>query len=339
MAGKVDELLKVARDELKKGNWDSSKKILGVALGMLDGEDLDREGEQALSEVLRLRSCASSRMGEFKEGVEDAKRAMNISARIKDQVGEADALRRLGYVHWRKGDLPMANEFYTSALDLAARCEARSLQGTMLIELGNVTISAKDYPRGERLFQEAMDMLEAEGEMSELARAINNLGSCYMDQRKFELAIPTFDRCMRIAEEAGDMTDRGWSAFNMADCLVQTGKADRALGYLSTAMNLLEKMEDKVGIAITHMIYGKAYTELKDWPEAEANFEKCQFMLRDMQIPLLEGEAHMFRGDMWRAKGENGPAKEDYERAIEIFENADLKKDAENVRVRLGELA
>jgi len=136
MVEKVNDLLEKAKTDIKTGEWKSASSVLGEAIDLVDRMEADNELKARVSEALRLRSYTNTRMGDYTVAVADARRAMEISGAIGDLEGEADALRRLGYVHWRKGDNVLAQEFYNHGLEKAATCGAKQLMGKTLLEVG-----------------------------------------------------------------------------------------------------------------------------------------------------------------------------------------------------------
>jgi len=331
----ANKLIEKGERELKKGMWDSSSKIFKQAIDVLDGLEKNDDMNKKLSKVLRLKAFADSRIGEYMVAVVHATRALDLSKSIGDLEGEADALRRLGYIHWQKSDYPMSMEFYHNALDKAEACGVRLLVGRTTIELGILFSSMKDFQKAVRAYLDAADILRKEEDLNELARTYNNLGSCYLDMEKYEDAISVLKMCMNVARDAGDLTIRAWAAFNIANGLIMLGKPKDSFKYLDTALTTLEKSDDRVGIAATYTNYGLAYSALKEWNKAEVSLRKALTILVGLQMPFNEGEVLEKLGKMFLAKGDLEQAKENLTSALEVYNGADLKPQVEKIKAIL----
>lgn len=338
MDEKVEGLIEQGKTEIRDGSWPAASVILQKAIEIIDGMEADDAMRGRLSEALRLRSYVETRMGNYEVAVADARRAMEISGAIGDLEGEADALRRLGYVHWRKGDNILAQEFYDNGLEKAAACGANILLGRILLENGSLQVSLKEFQKGERLFKRAIDILSREGLMDEVARATNNLGSCYMDSGDFERAIPTFEMCMEISESHDDILHKGWAAFNLGDTYTQMGQPEKALPLLDTAIQLLDSMNDLVGLAAAYLVYGKTYNMLNDWDKAEVHLNKVLELTERTPVLPIQADTHFTLGHTHLGRGDREAAKRELERSLEIYQGIGVADDIERVKDALSKL-
>jgi tetratricopeptide (TPR) repeat protein len=335
---RANELIEKGEAELKKGMYESASILLGQAIEVMDeldgNEDLDRQ----MAKVLRMKSFSDSRKGDYIVAVKCATRALDKSKSIKDLEGEADALRRLGYVHWMKADYQMSMEFYHNALDKAESCGASLLGGCIKLELGNLFGSMNENQKSVRAYLDSIDILTKEKDLNELARAYNNLGSRYLNMERYEDAISALKKSMDVAKEAGDMSIHAWAAFNVAECFIKMGRPEESFGFLEPILPVLEKSEDRVGITITHLNYALAYSALKQWDKAEDSFKKGLAVVRGLEMPSLEGEVLEEMGKMYLAKGDNRSAKENLGSALKIYTEADLKTEAERTKAILDQM-
>ena len=106
------DLIKDAETILSEGNWEAASKILVRVISQIGEDPKDKGSKKVLSQALRLKAFADSRRGEHKAAIHGAKKAMNLSKEIEDLEGEADALRRLGYIYWQKADYPLPSIYH-----------------------------------------------------------------------------------------------------------------------------------------------------------------------------------------------------------------------------------
>ena len=334
----VQELIKDAETILSEGNWDAASKLLVKVIKQIGDDPKDKESKKLLSQALRLKAFADSRRGEFTEAIHGAKKAMNISKEIEDLEGEADALRRLGYIHWQKADYPMALEFYNSALEKANAAGSRKLLGRTKIELANTYDSMGNSKMSLRVFQDAIDILEREKDLHELARALNNIASALMHDAKLKEALGYLTRCITVCDTSGNLIMKGWAANNMAECHVRLGKPKAALPFLKMAERIMKDTDDKVGLAITYMNYGMTYRELHDWGQALVSFERAETTEGRLQMPALRAEIFREHGKMHAAVEETDLARHYFQKSLELFKDQNRQKDANEIKDLLSKL-
>jgi tetratricopeptide (TPR) repeat protein len=326
------DLMKDVETILSEGNWDAASKLLVKVISQIGEDPKDNDSKKFLSQTLRLKAFADSRRGEHKEAIHGAKKAMNISKDIGDLEGEADALRRLGYIHWQKADYLMALEFYNSALEKANVAEARKLIGRVKIELGNTYDSMGNSKMAQRVYKDAIDILEKEKDTHELARALNNIASTFMHDKKLKDALGYLTRCITVCDTSGNLIMKGWAANNMGDCHIQLGKPKAALPFLKMAERIMKDTDDKVGLAITYMNYGMTYTALKDWDRALVSFERAETTEGRLQMPALRAEIFREHGKLLTAMKENDKALHYLKKSLDLFKDQSRDKDAAEIK-------
>jgi tetratricopeptide (TPR) repeat protein len=335
---RVKEYIRRAEVELKNGNWLGTHRAVMKVIDLLQEHQEEPEGKRLLSEALRLNAYAESRFGDFKSAVADAKRALELSQGLSDIEGEADALRRLGYVHWQKTDYPMALEFYETALKKANEAKARKLVGQTMIELGNLYNSMNDFEKARMSYLQAAVIMKEEKDLNELARIYNNLGDLYLRAKRYKDSLKVLEQCITLADQIGDQTIKGWAAFNSASNLLKLGKPHEALEHLNTAMTILRRSDDRIGVMTTYLVYGAVYTALKEWDNAMASFKKASAIVKDLQMPHMEAEILGEMGKMYAAMGDRPAARDNISKAIAMYENAGLKKEAAELRSALDDV-
>jgi tetratricopeptide (TPR) repeat protein len=326
------DLMKDVETILSEGNWDAASKLLVKVIGQIGEDPKDKDSKKFLSQALRLKAFADSRRGEHKAAIHGAKKAMNISKEIGDLEGEADSLRRLGYIHWQKADYPMALEFYNAALEKANVAEARKLIGRVKIELGNTYDSMGNSKMAQRVYKDAIAILEKEKDTHELARALNNIASTLMHDKKLKDALGYLTRCITVCDTSGNIIMKGWAANNMADCHIQLGKPKAALPFLKMSERIMKDTDDKVGLAITYMNYGMTYTALKDWDQAMVSFERAETTEGRLQMPALRAEIFREHGRLLSSMKENDKALHYFKKSFELFMDQSRDKDAAEIK-------
>ena len=332
------ELLEEGIKRLAKGDWKGASQVFGEAVDMLEDKATTTEDRTILAELLRRKGHADARIGELHDAMAQVKEALEISETLKDDYGEADALRGLGYIYWQKGDVSMALEFYDLALDKANACASQELVGRIKIEVANAYNTKGDRAKAKETYQQAISILRSVGNQNELARAYNNLGSCFLDNNELDEALDALRQCMDIATKIGDTTIKGWGAFNAAECFTRMGETKFAKEYLGMALEFLTLSDDRIGIASTLKVMGATYSAERDWPLAEETFNKSLAIAKDLEMPGLEGDFLIAVGNMWLGRGDKEKTAKVLKRAIELLELGNRKKSADDTRKILANL-
>jgi tetratricopeptide (TPR) repeat protein len=328
----VQKLIKTGEEHIREGRLEKASHDLAKAITVLDERGHGRVDQMLLAETLRLRAYCGSRMGDYINAARDAKRAMDISKGLSDVEGEADALRRLGYLHWQKADYSMAVEFYNAALEKAALCKADLLTGKIKIEIGNVHLHKKEHDKAERMYLDALKIMKDGSDLKELARLYNNLGACYLNSERYSEAVVVLKKCELNGKKVGDLTIQGWANFNIAEGLLKLGRPRDAIKHLYKAMALLRRQRDRSGIASAHLNYGLAYAALGQWDKAKVHFNGAIKMEQAFGMTAIVGEAFREIGKAYLKKGDKAIARKYLEKALKVYEEADLSREAKEIK-------
>jgi tetratricopeptide (TPR) repeat protein len=299
---------------------------------------LDIDGKKILSEVLQLKAFAETRRGQYRLAIQAGERALKISHSIEDIEGEAEALRRIGYTHWLKGELTKASDFFDQALVKARECADNILIGTIKIEQGNVQAALCDYEAAKEIYIEAAKILKVEKAQSELARAYNNLGFLLLRQKKYKEAVVSLRTAMDLADQAGDARLKNMAALNAAECFVMLGNQEVAAEMIGPVTEAMLGFDDKAGIASAYRILGMIYTVTKQWPKAEGIFRKGYALVKIVGNPEMEGAICREYGRMYIAKGDKERARIKLSESLDIYKKLGVKDKAAEIQQILGQI-
>ena len=329
---RIKGLLKKGETYFKKGEFGRASMTFSEAISILGTKECDDDDQRLLSEILRLLAFSDCRKGDYAIATVSARKSMDISSAIGDKYGEADALRRLGYIHWQKADHAMALEFYDAALQKANECKATDLVGKITVEMANTYNHMMDVPKAEEHYRAAAAIFKRTKDTEELTRVYNNLGAMYLNSHQHKAAITVLKQCVRMADKTKDPTLKAWSRFNLAEGLIMIGKVHEALGHLKTAYDIIRKGDDLVALAAIHLFYGQAYIKLKEWSKARSHIQNALELEQRIGIPKTEGETLVEMGKMYLAKDDKEKARAYLDLAYKVYEKADMKKQAAEVR-------
>jgi len=326
MTSDTEELLNKAEGHLDKGEYKAADGMVDRFFGSLAGM---KEVPPQL--LIRAHLCAARALI-YRIELEDAKKhcdeAMRLADRGKDVLNKANALRWIGHIQYRKGELQKALSTFQEGILLAKKTENRELEGIYHIEMGNCFISLGDRPRGMEEHRIAIRILEKLKGSSELARALNNLADGYMYYGEWQKAADMFSKVKAVA---GDhIGRRGWGGFNRAECLMELGRFKEAKEELDVAIPLLERSGDNHGKTAAYEILGLVRARMGDLDQAKADLEYAVDLASRNEMPLDKARALTSLGRMYMWRGDNDKAKIYYDQARVLFQahsaTGDLRK-------------
>jgi len=323
---------------IQEGDWARASEALREALDELEASASTAEARTMLSEILRKKAHADSRMSEIELATGELEHALDLSTELKDKVGMADALRGLGYVRILEGDAEGAMEHYRKALGLAEGTDEKGLVGRIRLEIGNVHFYKYDLERAKEEYGRALAILKAVGDDAELARVYNNLGEVHKATDDLEEGIEYHRRCIELSTKIGNITLKGFAALNAAECFIKMKERKFAREFLDTAVVCLRDANDRIGLANVWRIYGIYHLAEGDAEAAEKAFNKSIAVARATGLSNSEAEALRGLANALAARGRITDAKSTLRRAIKLFESTKRTKEAEEAKGALEKL-
>jgi len=258
------------------------------------------------------------KQNKWNEGIENLQKGLALSRSIDYPLGIADASRWLAHLHWHKSEYEEALKWLDTSMDNAERTGDDKIIGMTMVEYGLIYSDKGELDRARKYLSDSIPLFERAREYKQLARVYNNLGDAAMQAGEWKKAITLFDKCGEASAMINNQEMMAWGLFNSAEALINSGDIDEAIKRGQNALAILEPLGDILGIQGSTRILALAYTEKKEWEEAEEHFEKADSMVKDS--PYHTGMVHYNWGEMYKAKGDKKNAKEHFTIAKEQLE-------------------
>ena len=167
------------------------------------------EEAQIASATLRCRlhlQCGDAlfRLGRIDEGLDAARRALELADTSGDLVQSASALNLLGRLTYRRGDLAEARDFYEQALALYRRVGDRSGAGHVRNNLGLIHKNLCEWEAAASHLRQALEIHRGSGHFAETLAPLINLGIVYQKSGDWKLAGEHFAQAQQVAAQVGD---------------------------------------------------------------------------------------------------------------------------------------
>ncbi len=224
---------------------------------------------------------AWSKLGDF----EQAKEALHTARETLEQINnpapdiQAEVYNELGWLTFRRGDLPSAQGHLKRAVALVDKSHHYPILASTLNRLGAVYYSQGEWERATAAVQRSLELRQKMGDILGVARSSNNLGILRRDNGDWAGALKDCKRSLDIMQQTGDME----------------------------------------GIAIAHTNIANVYIDLGDWEKAESNLLQSYEIAQKIANPYERAQANMNLGRIYLLQGEWNKAQYYLDRAIGLF--------------------
>ena len=222
---------------------------------------------------------ALRRMGRTAEAEKELRKALEIATAEGKAATRRDLMLSMGKIHFRKGDLDLANDFLKDALNSAREAKDELIEGKALIDLGNVQIMLGNYDVAEVRFRDGTKLIEKVGTKAELMRGLHNLAYVYFHNGNLQRAKEVLLRCVELCSGA----EPGICIYvfsDLAHTYINLGELDKAEEVLKKAEEKLDRTDDKLGRLNLRWVQGLLKGARGDTKDAFGIFEEI--------LPALE---------------------------------------------------
>jgi tetratricopeptide (TPR) repeat protein len=322
------------------------------------GEDLEERGR-----LLGARRCYRA--------------ALNISLPLVDKSPQVLALRRIGRVSLKVGDLQEAASYYERSADLARDAGDQHAEVIARTGLGNVRLWQGRWSEAERWYHDTLALADAAEPgtlMLERGQLYINLGNVTTRSGRLDEAEGWFESSFRVWDAVDSPVDLGLCLHNHAQLREAQGRRDEAASDYEAALRLPIPSWLRAAIATDFAAWWRAeghLTQAEEWGRvAEENaiaagspytlgavylgrarialargeadgfifFEKALEIAQLKGYPILEAETLMDYAAL-RAQNDGGEEAAAYlERACEILRGVGAVADLERAQTALAEL-
>lgn len=299
-------------------------------------------------------------------------------ARVAGEASlEAEALRRLGVAHHRRGEgpdqgrglcrkshdvamaagLPIAaaealNCLAGFELETAEYESARSLfsaalklggsnarlRGRIEQNLGVLANIRGDLVEALAHYHGALSAFEASEDRQGMALVYHNLGMISADRRQWEDADRYYRRSSELAAILGDVQLRGLCLLNHTEVLLARQQYASARQSAEAALQVFDELGSADGKAAAYRFLGMLYRETGEPVLAEARLRGSIEMARDGAFPLEEAESLRELALLFQQTGRNQDSLRSLDHAHRLFRRLEANLDVVDVASRASRL-
>lgn len=293
-----------------------------------------------------------------------------------DAAVRAEALRRLGVIHYLRSEHAEARSLYEQSQRLARElgddplvAEALNALAGLELEAGDIAAARAGFLRALALagaqpilvarieqnlgilaniqghLSEALDHYErslaagrAAGDDRSCAIAYHNLGMICADRRMWDEADAYFVESLRIAERLEDVHLTGLCLLNHSEVHVARQRYDAARRNAEKALGIFDRLGARLDKADAYTVLGVVFRETGRPELAEARFRSAIDLASGNRSVLSEAEASRELARLYRDMGRNQDALHLLNVAHQLFSRLDARVDLVDVAGKVLDL-
>jgi len=317
------------------GDWRQALKFLGDATKLCEKDSLEMARSlRALGNVEMFRT-------EWNGAIKNFKRALEISEKLQDHYGMADAFSGLAWISWKTGDSEKTIVYGKKCIEHAKKIGNNAMIAKALMDIGNsYNEHLNNYDKALEYYQSALEILtkEPRKDIRQMARAMNNIGDVYMNRGEYDKAIGYFTKTLEYADKIGEARMKGFGKANIAECYLKMKEYEKAKPFLAEARTMFERLDDRYMLAQTIMYHGVMYAGLKQWDKVDEHFTTALKIQQEHNIPFGVAITLYEYGVALKERGDRERARQNLEQAKALFRQLGAQTNLEIADMELESL-
>lgn len=250
----------------------------------------------------------------------------------------AAATNSLAIVHQCRGELDLARELYCEAQSYARECENTGLAVKIDQNLGIVASIRGETDKALAHYASALAYYRAHELPVDAARVLNNIGMVNADLEKWNEALDAYEAAAGHISGTGDVETLATIQLNRAEVYIALERFDDARTCCDQAFEIFSRIGSTSGLGETYRAYGALYRESGKLHLAEAHLKLVAELARGARDPLLEAEAEAGFALVHLAGGRNQEALKSLNRAHALFTDLRARRELADVERSLDRL-
>jgi tetratricopeptide (TPR) repeat protein len=208
---------------------------------------------QALGRANALKSLGDLdlRLGQVDSARNHYQQAITLYEKEQDDLGRANALQSLGDLDLRLGQVDSARNHYQQAITLYEKEQHDLGRANALKSLGDLDLRLGQVDSARSLYQQAITLYEKEQHDLGRANALQSLGDLDLRLGQVDSARNLYQQAITLYEKEQHDLGRANALQSLGDLDLRLGQVDSARSHYQQAITLYEKEQDVLGLAYT----------------------------------------------------------------------------------------
>jgi tetratricopeptide (TPR) repeat protein len=265
--------------------------------------------------------------------------ALDAARRLGDRLGECRALNSLGsaYVDMRKWDI--ARDLLQQSLGISQEEGDQFREATTLTNIGNIHHELHEFEECLDYYLRALAIYRDTGKAYYEGQIWNNIGYLYGNLDRQDDAISSYQQSLAIFREIDDLHGQGTVLTNLGTCHQALHSFEEALECHEQALAIIRETGDQLREARALANLGATYQGMGRGDDALTYYHRALAIFREVGDKYGEGTTLASLAGTYQDLHRTGDAVGCYQQALAVFDQANAADDANQIRIRLEELA
>jgi DNA-binding SARP family transcriptional activator len=237
-----------------------------------------------------------------------------------DRRGEAQTLRDLGAIAWRRFRLEEASGHLTRSLELLRLVGDRGGEARTLNSLGLVLTARRCYEDAGACLDRSLALFREGGDRRGEGHVLNNLGDLYRLLGRYDEAVACLEGDLAICRELGDRRGEAITLSNLGEVHRDRRAGAEAFDHHHQSLAICRELGDRRGQGLNLDGLGEALRLQGRHPEAVALLRQGVALLRAARDRHGEADALAHLGLALDDLGDRGEAASCLRRSLSLFE-------------------
>ncbi len=191
-----------------------------------------------------------------------------------------------GWIHFRRGNLEMAEKTFLAALNEVEDTHQYDVIASIYNRLGGVYYAKDMIDLASNYVRKSLFLRQEIGDVNAVARSYNNLGLLRWKRGDWDSALDDFMRSLILHSNLGDVEGTIELHANLGLLQIDRGNFDDAEKHLISCLESAKRIGHSYHIGLAYLHFSRLYTALEDWTKA---LEFCHLGLQTFnEIGALE---------------------------------------------------
>ena len=268
---------------------------------------------------------------------EYAGKAFTISEKANIDSGKAGAYNRMGVAYDVSGNYDSAMYFYEKALPIYQKIKSKKGIGSAYNNMGLIAWNLANYDKALAYFFVALKNFEDINNERFMGNVLNNIGLVYIDNEKPLLAINYHRKAMDLYTKRGDNYNIGAVSTNLSNAFTVINNKDSIIYYNQKAIYFNKLANDDYGLSMAYSGYAYILQKEKRYDSAKYYYFQSLKIKERMQEERGICITLLALATLSDDLNEKEDQLKYLNRAKEIAERGNLKKESENTYLQLSQ--
>lgn len=205
---------------------------------------------------------------EPQKAMEFAKKALDLSQKLKFKQGIANSYHLLGMINSNLSNNDKAMESYLLSLKINEELGNKKQMSTAYNNIGSLYYYQGNYEKALKYYLISLEIDESLNEQTGMASSYNNVGLIYWAQNNLDKARDYFQKAVTIYSKLNDKNGLGGAYSNIGGVAYYKGETDVSILYFKKSYEFYKEINFKPGCAVSLINISEIYTEQKKYSEA-----------------------------------------------------------------------